>query len=250
MRHLSLVSAAAAIVLLTLGGAQAATPAGKAVGVDPSATNLVGTTTKTLVVGSDVGLGDKITTGTAGQVQLVFSDDTHLVVGPSSSLVIESYLLRGNNKTVGKFAVSALSGTFRFITGKSDHDVYTINTPTGTIGVRGTAFDFNVGKTTTVALFRGAVELCTLHDEKHCVVLDHKCQAGEIQIQQASIYGHVQAVDDGLRDRFHYILSQKPLLPDFQVDESRQCFVDTNPANGGISHPMTGGPFTTTYRED
>ena len=113
MRRLSLVLAAAA-ALLTVGGALAAAPAGKAVGVDPSASNQAGGTTRTLVVGADVGIGDKIVTGASGQVQLVFSDDTHLVVGPSSSLVIQSYLLRGG-QTASKFAVNALSGSFRFI---------------------------------------------------------------------------------------------------------------------------------------
>ena len=191
-------------------------------------------------------MGDKIVTGASGQVQLVFTDQTHLVVGPNSSLVIESYLLRGD-KLASKFAVNALSGTFRFITGKSDHSAYHIATPTGTIGIRGTAFDFNVGTTTTVALFRGAVELCTLDPRQpHCVVLDHQCQAGEIQQQQSTIYGHWQAIDDGLRDKFHYILSQKPLLPDFHVDESRQCFRNVNPSPGGVSVPMTGGTFEST----
>lgn len=238
MRRWGIVFAVAA-ALLTIGNAEAATPAGKAVGVDPSATNLAGGVTRTLVVGADVGMGDKIVTGTSGQVQLVFNDDTHLVVGPGSSLVIQSYLLRGN-KTAGKFAVSALSGTFRFITGKSDHAAYTINTPTGTIGVRGTAFDFNVGAITTVALFRGAVILCTLDNK--CVTLDHKCQAGEIDTGRSSIIGQFQAVDDGLRSQFHYIVSQKPLLPDFRVDESRFCFLDSNPSAGGLSTPMGGGP--------
>ena len=240
MRRLSLVLAAAA-ALLTVGGALAAAPAGKAVGVDPSASNQAGGTTRTLVVGADVGIGDKIVTGASGQVQLVFSDDTHLVVGPSSSLVIQSYLLRGG-QTASKFAVNALSGSFRFITGKSDHAAYTISSPTGTIGVRGTAFDFNVDKLgTTVALFRGAVILCTLDNK--CEVLDHKCEAGLIDPIKTSIFGHFQAIDDNLRSRFHYILSQKPLLTDFHVDESRLCFLDNNPAPGGLAPTTSGGVF-------
>ena len=215
--------------------------AGKAVGVNPSAIDQIGAASRTLTVGADVAMGDKIVTGPTGQVQLIFNDDTHLVVGPSSSLVVESYLLRGD-KSVGQFAVNALGGTFRFITGKSDHDAYTIATPTGTIGVRGTAFDFNVDKLgTTVALFRGAVILCTLDNK--CEVLDHKCEAGLIDPIKTSIFGHFQAIDDNLRSRFHYILSQKPLLTDFHVDESRLCFLDNNPAPGGLAPTTSGGVF-------
>jgi hypothetical protein len=247
MRRLSLLVAVLGC-LASAGAAVAAAPAGKAVGVDPSAQAIVASATKTLVVGADVGMGDKIVTGPTGQVQLVFNDDTHLVVGPSSTLVIQSYLLR-NDKSVSKFAVSALGGTYRFITGKSDHAAYTINTPTGTIGVRGTAFDFTVGDPhvltgnflpgTTVALFKGKVILCDLL-LKHCVTLDRKCDAGEINTDDALRIGQFQAMDENLRARFQYILSQASLLDDFHVDTSRLCFINTNPDPTGLA-PTTGG---------
>src|SRR5690606_42119301 len=84
-------------------------------------------------------IGDRVVTGPSGQVQILFSDRTELVVGPRSALLIEDYLLR-NDGSAGKFAINALSGTFRFVTGGAPKDSYVIKTPTGTIGVRGTAF--------------------------------------------------------------------------------------------------------------
>ena len=187
----------------------------------------------------------------------VFDDETHLVVGPSSSLVIESYLLR-SDKSVGRFAVNALGGTFRFITGKSDHDVYTIDTPTGTIGVRGTAFDFTVaeaaakaaGQTlpgTIVALFRGAVILCNLDNK--CVVLDRRCEAGWIQTPDTSIVGAFQAVDLGLRTHFRYVAWGAPLLPDFRVDESHRCFLNADGSTTGLSVSVTAGPTNRNIRK-
>lgn len=222
--------------------------AGKAVGVNPSASNVSGSTTRTLVVGSDVGMGDKIVTGATGQVQLIFNDDTHLVVGPGSALVIEKYLLRGKDKSVSQFAINSLSGTFRFITGKSDHSAYTINTPTGTIGVRGTAFDYLVepkskvvpgfdGRT-WVALFRGAVQLCDLKGK--CVILSHQCDLGATSLTDAYAIGKVLAADGGARGAFRYIVSQKPLLQPFWLDESRRCFLDTNTTNS-LPEPVKGG---------
>jgi len=250
MRRLALV-AAAALGLVYVGSiAFAATPiqSGKAVGVNPSATDQTKTASRDLVVGSDVAMGDKIVTGPSGQVQLLFNDDTRLVVGPSSSLVVESYLLR-SDKSVGQFAVNALGGTFRFITGKSDHSAYTINTPTGTIGVRGTAFDFLVdsgkgimpGKKpgTTVTLFRGAVLLCNL--QKVCVTLTHKCEVGSITLPETFKIGSIQAADGGFRSKFIYVASQKPLLQDFWVDESRLCFIKTD-TPGGLTSPDHGNP--------
>jgi len=251
MRHLAFLSIAL-VALTGSGDALAAAAAGKAVGVNPSAIDQIGAASRTLTVGADVAMGDKIVTGPTGQVQLIFNDDTHLVVGPSSSLVVESYLLRGD-KSVGQFAVNALGGTFRFITGKSDHDAYTIATPTGTIGVRGTAFDFTVAPKgqakplsadqflpgTTVALFRGAVVLCNLKNE--CVTLTRKCEVGTITDPKTFKIGLNDAVDQGLRQRFRYIASQKPLLQPFWVDESRLCFLGTDPGSG-LSTVIQGGP--------
>ncbi len=94
----------------------------------------------TFVVGSDIFIGDQVVTGAKGQVQILFADNTHLVVGPNSALTIEDYLLR-NNGSAGKFVVDMLAGSFRFATGESAKNRYRIDTPTGTIGVRGTGFD-------------------------------------------------------------------------------------------------------------
>jgi len=250
MRRLALV-VMAALGLAYLGGiAVAATPpSGTAVGVNPSAVDQTKVKSTDLVVGADVAMGDKIVTGASGQVQLLFTDNTRLVVGPSSSLVVESYLLRGD-KTVGTFAVNALSGTFRFITGSSDHSAYTINTPTGTIGVRGTAFDFRIDPDvtakhksksflagTTVALFRGAVVLCNLNNE--CVTLTNKCEVGTITSPETFKIGRLDAIEEGLRSKFMYVASQKPLLHDFWVDESRLCFINTD-TGGGLTS-STGG---------
>jgi hypothetical protein len=230
-----------------------AAPAGKAVGVKPEAT-AVAHGTRTLTVGSDIAMGDKIVTGSTGQVQLIFNDETHLVVGPSSSLLIESYLLR-SDKSVGKFAITALGGSFRFITGASDHSAYTIATPTGTIGVRGTAFDFIVDPQkaivprhrpgTAVALFSGAVQLCDLAGK--CVVLSHSCDLGGTSTGDAFTVGHGEATSAGARSRFRYIASERPLLPAFRVKQSRLCYLDNNTANslvtsvpGGKSLPVVG----------
>ncbi|MBN9053790.1 MAG: FecR domain-containing protein, partial [Rhizobiales bacterium] len=154
----------ASIVLLLVGAspALAASGSGTALGVDQSARLQDKQGAKTLVVGSDVFIGDRVVTDAKGLVQIRFSDRTKLVVGPRSSLVIEDYLLRDDGSG-GKFAINALSGTFRFITGGAPKDRYQITTPTGTIGVRGTAFDLNVHPDHfSLLLFHGNGE--TIHD--------------------------------------------------------------------------------------
>jgi hypothetical protein len=222
------------LALLGLGaaGPALAAPAGTAVGVDPLADAVTGRTTRTLVVGADIGMGDRVVTGPSGQVQIVFTDQTHLVVGPGSSLVIASYLMR-NGGSASRFAIDALGGTYRFITGESDHSAYTISTPTGTIGVRGTAFDFIVDSRhpivsgraagTAVALYQGAVQLCSRAGK--CVMLTQPCDLGVASRGDAFTVGSRAATEAGARDRFRYIAGQRSLLAPFRIPEAGRCFI-------------------------
>jgi hypothetical protein len=232
MRHLIVGLFAATAWAVAIGMPQAATivDTGKAVGVAPSAVAQGSGATRTLFVGADVALGERVTTGRTGQVQLIFTDDTHLVVGPNSSLVIEDYLLR-KDQSVGKFTVTALAGTFRFITGKSAKDAYDIKTPTGTIGVRGTAFDFITGKKSTkVVLFHGMVRLCNLVGK--CVELKQRCDVGVYDLSDSAILGLARQSEQDLRAQFKYVRSEKPLLQPFKVDRATFCL------------PPSGGPGT------
>lgn len=199
---------------------------GKALGVDPAASVETKADTKTLTVGADVFIGDRVVTGAKGQVQIKFTDQTELVVGPNSALLIEDYLLR-NDESAGKFAINALSGTFRFTTGRAPKDRYTIKTPTGTIGVRGTSFDFNSGpEETRVLLYHGQVILCNL--DKTCVTLDDTCELGAYDLGKSEILGHTDdfkgTAREDLKAAFRYAQSQAPLLGAFRVEEAKECF--------------------------
>jgi FecR-like protein len=193
-----------------------------AVGVRQSATLESGGTSSTLKIGDALGVGDIITTGASGQVQIEFTDGTKMVVGNDSTLVIEEYLLR-NATTVSQFAVNALNGTFRFISGGSPSEAYTINTPNGTIGVRGTAFDFTVGDFTIVIQFEGTSQLCA-GDE--CVDLVKACLIGQSRfgVDEASL---IDQVDNNgvIRAGFPYVISQFPLLRSFRIDAATTCFI-------------------------
>src|SRR3569832_1307466 len=172
MRNWISAFAAAAFAASVSGAALADNPAGSAKGVNPAAAADLAGATRTLVVGSDVFIGDVVNTGPKGQVQILFADNTKLVVGPQSSLKIDDYLLR-NNGDAGKFVVDMLSGSFRFATGNGPKDKYVINTPTGTIGVRGTRFDVWVGfdpstkqEVTYIMHYLGVVAFRATHETK------------------------------------------------------------------------------------
>ena len=116
---------------------------GVAASITPSAESGVGTVFQTLTPGSELHASDTVRTGDAGKADLVFVDRTNLTVGPTSEVVLDKFVYDpvGNK---GKVVVQATRGAFRFATGTQDHSAYQINTPYGSLGVRGTEFECEV----------------------------------------------------------------------------------------------------------
>jgi hypothetical protein len=236
--------------------------AGSALGVKQQAAARLGQDTRTLRVGSDIFIGDLVQTGAQGQVQILFADNTELVLGPSSALTIEDYLIR-NDGSAGKLAVDILAGTFRFATGDSAKNRYTIGTPTGTIGVRGTEFDGWIGpdKITYVIRHGGTVILCNNANE--CDLLDDTCEVGKIASSEVAILGDSRESTGQTRATykrwFRYTENQSPLLRQFWFPAARDCLNasvngpggdpnDSNTNDNGGNNGDDGGTPTTPSR--
>ena len=116
---------------------------GVAASITPSAEGGTGTVFSTLAPGSELHASETVRTGDAGKADLVFIDRTNLTVGPTSEVVLDKFVYDpvGNK---GKVVVQTTRGAFRFVTGTQDHSAYQINTPYGSLGVRGTAFNCEV----------------------------------------------------------------------------------------------------------
>ena len=147
-----------------LTSAVADQPSGVAIAVVQSA-QIDGTTGKKILQPkADVFSGDVISTGGSGEAQVLFRDNTKLIVGPNSLMTIDAFVFSGRS-SARKVTLNAVRGAFRFITGSSPKNVYSITTPTATIGVRGTAFDLTVGggfdRSTRVLQFEGKTRICT-----------------------------------------------------------------------------------------
>src|SRR3569623_938175 len=222
-----LVALLLALIVSTPGGSSS--PAGTAVGVLPDAQGRLDGLSAELSAGDGVFMGQTVITGNKGQVQIVFSDNTHLVVGPQASLVISEYLMR-NSGSASKVVVDALSGTFRFMTGTSPKSAYQIKTPTGTLGVRGTAFDFTVGEVpglTTVLLYHGGVRMCDLHG---CRELSESCAVGIIgKTALPDVVGSHDRRRPPLLKDFPYLASQRPLKAAFHVEQIGPCSLPSVP---------------------
>lgn len=191
---------------------------GTAVGVNPDALAQAGTEQRTLVVGADVSVGERIVTGPSGRVQLLFQDETRIVVGPHSELLIESYLLSGD--PASRFAVNALAGTFRFISGNSPKSAYSVETPNASIAVRGTEYDLTVGGgQTLVMLYNGALQIC---QGSVCYDLTNRCDIAVVGSPADGLFEWTA----GTRDTagfFPLPNIQSAFLGDFRVAGAQAC---------------------------
>ncbi|MEQ1771527.1 MAG: FecR family protein [Devosia sp.] len=227
MRRLIGSLAGAALALFLVTPVLAADSVGSARDVDPQAEAALSGATRTLVVGADVFMGDKITTGEKGIVQILFADNTKLVVGPKSALTIDEYLLRNDN-TATKVAIDLLGGSFRFITGDSPKSAYEVNTPTGTIGVRGTKYDVYVDWKTQIAyaiVYQGQVIL--REDGGDTDLLTGLCHIGIIDTEETDLLGDSNEIfgekREELKGWFRFSLDQSPLLNEFRVANASSC---------------------------
>jgi hypothetical protein len=85
---------------------------------------------------------DTLRTGHNGSIGIVFNDDTFLSLGPGSILVIDEFVFAPKQ---GKFSIviRMVKGTAAYLSGlisKLSPDSAHFNTPTASIGIRGTKF--------------------------------------------------------------------------------------------------------------
>lgn len=142
-----------ALCLPTVAGVAVAgtVPAGETIGmvrtVSGSATVLRGETSLTADPGLKLMVGDTLVTGRDGSLGVILRDDSSLSIGPGSRLVLRSFQF---SPSEGKFLLVARisRGTMAYLSGligKLAPEKARFETPTATIGIRGTHFAVNVG---------------------------------------------------------------------------------------------------------
>ncbi|MFN3890352.1 MAG: FecR domain-containing protein [Beijerinckiaceae bacterium] len=98
--------------------------------------------------GSPIRLGDRvfqnevIATGSDSSARIAFLDQTNLAIGPTSRVTLDRFVY---NAAQQGMAINISQGAFRFTTGNINKAGVRINTPTATMGVRGSVVNINVG---------------------------------------------------------------------------------------------------------
>jgi trimeric autotransporter adhesin len=123
------------LVVFAIGStvANAQTRIGTAQSVKPEAS---GSIAGTLSAGSGVHASETVHTGSSGQADLRFLDNSNLTVGPGSSVRLDKFVY-DPNKGSGSVAVEASRGAFRFVAASQNKGEVKVKTPSGTLGIRG-----------------------------------------------------------------------------------------------------------------
>lgn len=114
-----------------------------------------------LTLGDSVFQNETITTGQDSSVRITFLDNTNLAIGSSSRVTLDRFVFTPNPSTQ-EMTVNISRGAFRFTSGNLDKRAYRINTPTATMGVRGTVCNLDVGSFgTKVTCMEGEATVCS-----------------------------------------------------------------------------------------
>ena len=108
-------------------------------------------------VGASLEEKDVIHLGEASRAQILFVDKTIISLGPKSRFTIQAY---NADQAAPKAEFGIVQGTFRAITGqigKIQPNAFKLSTRTSTIGIRGTQFMGEVGRTERIACTQGRI---------------------------------------------------------------------------------------------
>ncbi len=157
-------------------GTDAANPVGVAGAVNPRTDSTPpGGQTRTVMVGAQMLMNERVTTGPQGSTQLVFVDHSTLTIGPDSDVTIDRFVFNPADGT-GKMAVSLGKGVMRLVGGEISHkDGAEIKTPSATVGIRGGIVMIRAGgpETGVVNLFGNttvSASQCDSAANSHCTV--------------------------------------------------------------------------------
>ena len=94
-----------------------------------------------LVQGSQVFVGDEISTGPGARLLILFDDESKLTLGENARITIDEFVYAPGGDSSQALAI--VVGVFRFVSGKIGKESprkVAFSTPVATLGIRGTAF--------------------------------------------------------------------------------------------------------------
>lgn len=107
---------------------------------------------------AEIYVGDRINTSKDSQLQLRMKDGAMIALGANAEFVVKAYSDDASGDKKDEAVLSLVKGGLRTISGQIDKSAYSLETPTATLGIRGTVFDVYIKSDgTTVVILRDGV---------------------------------------------------------------------------------------------
>jgi hypothetical protein len=191
---------------------------------------LRGTETIVAEEGVTVDQGDLLQTTASGLIHVLMTDETKFVVGPGTSISIDTALIGGDGGTFESLAVGMTGGLLRMISGNSENEAYQLNTPAATMGIRGTAFDTCRVRDDLLIVHEGIVQTCLRNPLTGEVDLASCTDSAAEENTCPVVAARVGPDGDGtigpaegdavLQCRLSYEQEELGVLEDFRIDDS------------------------------
>lgn len=207
-------------------------------------------TSETITIGTKIYEGDIIETDAHGAVNIVFIDETSFAVSDNARLAIDEYVFDPATQS-GETNFSVLKGVFVFtsgLIGREDPDDVHIDTPVGSIGIRGTIIAGNV-TTGEITVLEGAIVLRDFDGAEMTLASQFETAKFDLSGKGIEHMGHMSA--DALSHNFSAIVSVAPTLFSSVNDAAHEGQSDNGSSgsenhgdgsNSGDGHGDNGGP--------
>jgi len=194
MRCFRIIAGAAIVCLAAVNFGLGAESVGEVVKVKQEVTGSGVSGSRDLAVSDAVFRSEEISAADQSHGELRLSDDSKIIVGENSTIVLDEFVVGESGFAAG--TVNVVKGAFRFVTGNSRKGALKVRTPLSTIGIRGTLFDVYVHEgIENVVLFRGEVQVCTRTGM--CRTANRSCDVIEIksenEIEKAPFFRSAKA---------------------------------------------------------
>lgn len=186
-------------------------------------------TVETIQIGTPIYQGDVIETDAAGAVNIVFIDETSFAVSEEARLAIDEYVFDPATQS-GSTNFSVLKGVFVFTSGmigRDDPDDVQIETPVGSIGIRGTIIAGNVN-TGEITVIEGAIVLKDFAGNEMTLAMQFETARFNALTNQIEPMGQMAAND--VMHNFSSITAVSPQLFSSISDAAKES--TTNQNNG------------------
>lgn len=161
LNRYSVLAAAVLLGLMALVSQAGSRSAGVVLLVSGQASaQVAGEPSRTLNRRTEIYVGDRITTANESQLQLRMKDGAMIALGANADFTVKAYSDDAAGDKKDEAVLSLVKGGLRTISGQIDKSAYTMETPTATLGIRGTVFDVFVrADGTTIVILRDGIVL-------------------------------------------------------------------------------------------